>query len=759
MPAIPQTHHYHIPSDVLFHIFSILAHPGPGPGGDCPPPTTTFQSDPLHPLELLRTISQVCAAWRAEGTSPVLWGRVVDLGYLWGGDTTARDEELDDDEGESITRRRRNLKERLREEVIKRTEGTAGLWIFGSVTPDGPGEISAREEDNRGRWMMWLEREWRRVERLNLSFQSTGYNYERDVAEGSWGFWKNLIRRRDAMRLKTFRVVGLGLTSPSGSSATPSRSFVSSSSPSGRRLVHANLFADCAPRLKEFNGLDLVDICAFPYNTASWLSGLVVLNVRAPPKASSRRSFLGVLRRMQNLEVLFVDKALEAETWKELTSWEHEQEERGAEWLVPVRLPRLRELWITVSEVREIVFLLKNILPGAGGADRDVGATTTANGVVGRSQCKYMVLCKGGGGPRGTSPTLTGNFLASQNGQGRDEGAQGDVVEVITNVCVRTVRSFGSSALVHVMASGTSTSVVTSPSSTTGPSATNLSISATAGDSSSDPKVGMYLSLWMHRLFIGLCRDGISMHHWDTVTFSSSSSSSFESAGSSGGITLKKPEEWDLNIKTLVGVHGDGLGNPREFGLRVVKSLRESEVDYGGVVGVLSLDLDGSHFKLDRESNKGEWDGRAELAAFMQRFEGVHTLIVPLGSESTMRTLCALLSSARTEASGEDSRRYAGSFSRTAPGTLFPGLRVVQVRPYPASSPDIRDRFRDSLVDFLRRWRRYNLYEAIQPHSLSQHEPRGRELVLDLTMLGESETLDFEMRGLEEIEGLKVVWI
>ncbi|KAF9547856.1 hypothetical protein CPC08DRAFT_769357 [Agrocybe pediades] len=118
MPAIPQTHRHHIPSDVLFHIISILAHPGPGPGGDCPPPTTTFQSDPLHPIELLRTISQVCAAWRAEGTSPVLWGRVVDLGYLWGGDTTAWDEELDaNDEGESITRRRR--KERLREEVIK----------------------------------------------------------------------------------------------------------------------------------------------------------------------------------------------------------------------------------------------------------------------------------------------------------------------------------------------------------------------------------------------------------------------------------------------------------------------------------------------------------------------------------------------------------------------------------------------------------------------------------------------------------------
>ncbi|KAF4618853.1 hypothetical protein D9613_009675 [Agrocybe pediades] len=79
---------YHtIPTDILWCILDELVDPVPGP------PAFLINHEGLHPIDTLRSVSQVCTSWRRivlEAAS--IWGRLIDVEYLIGQPRHRREE-------------------------------------------------------------------------------------------------------------------------------------------------------------------------------------------------------------------------------------------------------------------------------------------------------------------------------------------------------------------------------------------------------------------------------------------------------------------------------------------------------------------------------------------------------------------------------------------------------------------------------------------------------------------------------------------
>ncbi|KAF4618531.1 hypothetical protein D9613_009703 [Agrocybe pediades] len=203
----------HVPHDVLWCIFDALA------GSDI-----AYRISKPHPIDLMRTVSQVCTSWRTTAIeSASLWARLIDIYFLC------------------------NSSDQWREEILARTKGVL-LEVYGSG-------LNLERDTIRNFIRELLHNELQRIKVFIVHSTSPCCGRDETLLDPLW--------RKQATNLITFEW------------HMPPDFNV-------QRQEHI-LFNNCAPSLRHLN----VSFPLYFPPVTSWLGGLTALYLRAFPESLS----------------------------------------------------------------------------------------------------------------------------------------------------------------------------------------------------------------------------------------------------------------------------------------------------------------------------------------------------------------------------------------------------------------------------------------------------------------------------------------
>ncbi|KAF9556987.1 hypothetical protein CPC08DRAFT_710708 [Agrocybe pediades] len=230
-----------IPEDILWHIFSELV-------GPIPEPPFSNTPKPLHPIFLMRVVSQVCSSWRGTAIGAAsIWGRLIDIGFLC------------------------KQPKWWREEIMGRTKD-APLQVYGELKLPDHGA-------DRAFFSTLISNEWYRVESFTIIAMDPTYSNDATLWDQLW--------RQEAPSLMVF---WLDLAE---STIVPF--------PAG--TINNIMFSNYAPSLPTLK----VPFELYLPSSTSWLQELITLDI---PLSKPFAWISDVLRRTPQLAILRLSEPL-----------------------------------------------------------------------------------------------------------------------------------------------------------------------------------------------------------------------------------------------------------------------------------------------------------------------------------------------------------------------------------------------------------------------------------------------------------------